>query len=397
MRSAFMLVVVLLLMGCEATPVKNAGDIKSKVKLNSNLTLPVNLPVAYYVDKSKPGERKINFYGKLEEAAELVLTDMFGSASELKQGEPVAWFIELEAQSDWDFFWGGYKSQFGYKVKLPDGTVIFSRNIETKANGAGGFYDVHAVYNDFAKNIKELTTSFLNANTQKVVTALANKDSLPTADIAVLMPNLKHSSSGTGFFISQDGMLITAAHAIESCMKIEIHHKGDKYVPEVLAKSNLLDLAALKIDASPESFITVNEANKISLGKQLFVTGFPLSNILSDYPSLTVGNLTSLGGLKGAKGSFQFSAPIQPGNSGGAIVDYKGNLLGVVSATLNQSMMLQDSGTTSQNVNFGIDVKLLSAFLKQNEVGYQSVVNDFDFETASGEAVKYTTQVLCYE
>jgi len=175
-----------------------------------------------------------------------------------------------------------------------------------------------------------------------------------------------------------------------------VFHNGEKYSPEVLASSNLLDLAALKIEGKPEAFLPVNKSNEITLGKPLFVTGFPLSDILSDYPSLTVGNVTSLGGLKGAEGTFQFSAPTQPGNSGGAIVDYKGNLLGVVSATLNQGMLLKESGTLSQNINFGVNVQLLAAFLEQHKIEYPTAVNELDFEAASKEAVKYTSQLTCY-
>lgn len=399
MRSFIALFIIVILMGCEATPVKNANQIKTKVKLNTNFALPLNLPVSFYVDKSKPGQRKINFYGKLEEAAELVFSDIFEKSSKLKQGAEIAYLIELSAISEWDYFWGGYKSDFKYVVKSPDGNVVFHREVETKASGAGGFYDINAVYNDFAKSIKELTYSFLNQNSEKITAMMSRDVPHERTNLAILLPDLRHSSSGTGFFVSDDGMIITAAHTIDKCMNTVVVHKGTKYSPTVVAQSSLLDLAVLKTEVTADSYLSVNPSNQLTLGKPLFVTGFPLSDILSDYPSLTVGNVTSLGGLKGAKGSFQFSAPVQPGNSGGAIVDYKGNLLGVVSASLNQGMMLKEAGTVSQNVNFGIDVNLLSAFVTRHELELEleSSSNEFDFEKASMEAVKYTTQILCYE
>ena len=104
-----------------------------------------------------------------------------------------------------------------------------------------------------------------------------------------------------------------------------------------------------------------------------------------------------MGGLKGAKNYFQFTAPIQPGNSGGAITDYKGNLMGVVSSTLNQAMMLQNSGTTSQNVNFGVNTELLKRFLHKYDVEINEATSDQNFERSSADAVEYSTQILCYQ
>jgi S1-C subfamily serine protease len=118
---------------------------------------------------------------------------------------------------------------------------------------------------------------------------------------------------------------------------------------------------------------------------------------LSAYPSLTIGNISSKGGLKGAQGYFQFSAPIQPGNSGGAITDYKGNLMGVVSSTLNQAMMLEKSGTTSQNINFGIETPLLKRFLDKFGIAYNQGTSEASFETSSIDAVEYSNQIVCYQ
>ena len=101
--------------------------------------------------------------------------------------------------------------------------------------------------------------------------------------------------------------------------------------------------------------------------------------------------------MKGAKGYFQFSAPIQPGNSGGAISDYKGNLMGVVSSSLNQSMMLKQSGTTSQNVNFGVSTQLLKQFLYKHNIAFEEKTSSANFESSSANAVEYSNQILCYK
>jgi hypothetical protein len=88
---------------------------------------------------------------------------------------------------------------------------------------------------------------------------------------------------------------------------------------------------------------------------------------------------------------------VQPGNSGSALVDYNGQLIGVVSGSLNQAMMLSESGNTAQNVNFAIESDLLAKFLDKGGFSYVSHDEQTNFEEASKSAVEYTNQVLCYK
>ncbi|MGV6807307.1 MAG: trypsin-like peptidase domain-containing protein, partial [bacterium] len=194
------------------------------------------------------------------------------------------------------------------------------------------------------------------------------------------------------------GILLTAAHVVRDCVLIEAVFNGEKFPVSSMKSAELLDLAVLDTGAEGHGIATINgDAKKPMLGQQLFATGFPLSNILSAYPSLTVGNVSSLGGLKGGQGVFQFSAPVQPGNSGGSVVDYKGNLLGVVTGTLNQKMMLETTGTVSQNLNFAVDLEFIRKFLDKEAIPYTVSTKSQTFEEASAEAVDYSAQVFCYQ
>lgn len=396
MRFLLLLVpITLFLLGCEATAVKNTAQIKTKVKLAKNITLPIQARVAYHVDKFTP-ENKVNFYGKLEEAAELVTKDMFQSAEELTSTSDFDYLIKLKASSDWDRMWGGWDSDLQFTVVDRQGEVVFSKTTKSKGSGTTGLYDMNAVFNAFAISLKELHNDFLNRKYQQIAanTEAARKTPL---SIKKLFDGIEPQNSGTGFFINEQGSSLTAMHVVDECIFIEMQHKGQVYDAKLVAGSNLLDLAVLKADYKNQKFAAINENSQASLGKQVFVTGYPLSGILADYPSLTVGNVSSRGGLKGSKGYFQFSAPIQPGNSGGAITDYKGNLVGVVSSSLNQAMMLKQSGTTAQNVNFGVDNQLLLSFLDKNDVNYLKSTGNSNFEQASADAVEYSNQILCYK
>jgi len=394
MKHILIVLTALVLLGCEATPVQNAGQIKTKTKLNANINLPLSVSVAYHVDKSTP-ENKINFYGKLEDATELVTQGLFEGSEKLTATSDFDYLIQLAAVSDWDFMWGGYESDLMIVVKNRRGETVFKRNVESKASGTGGFYDLNAVYNAFAKSIKENLYDFLNTSGNNLMVSDADKAS--EISIKAFFDDINPEGTGTGFYIDNNGTLVTAAHVVSECILVEVNHKGQTYTADIGKKSALLDLAVLTTDYSNTHSISISKDTPISLGKPLFATGFPLSNLLSDYPSLTVGNVTSQGGLKGAQGSFQFSAPVQPGNSGGAVVDYKGQLLGVVSGSLNQAMMLSEAGTTSQNVNFAIDTSLLATFLDNGGFAYSANTASPNFEEASKNAVEYTNQVLCYK
>ena len=154
MKKIAVVLISLILLGCEATPVQNASQVKTKSKLNPDIQLPLDVSVAYYVDKSKP-DRKINFYGKLEEAAELVVKDFFSNSEKLSSTSDFDYLIQLGAVSDWDFVWGGYESDLELVIKNRNGDTVFKRQVQSSASGTGGVYDFNAVYNAFVKSIKE--------------------------------------------------------------------------------------------------------------------------------------------------------------------------------------------------------------------------------------------------
>lgn len=398
MRSIIVFALLIVLAGCEATAVKDSASIQTQKQLSANISKPVQLSIAYYVDKSKP-ERGVNFFGKLEEATQLVSEDMFTSSEKLSSESDVQYFFKLSTNSRWDRAWGNWDSEISLVVLDRSGKEIHRGNIKNTSRG-GGVYDFDAVYNAFAAGVKEMLIEFVNNRggdaIKQDVESFSSKQ-VAMVPIKKLLEGNKPSSSGTGFFINDRGVALTAAHVIDSCIYLDLRHKGQTYSAKVAHSSNLLDLAVLTTDYSGSTYVSISPKSKPTLGKQVFVTGFPLANLLAEYPSLTVGNISSLGGLKGAKGHFQFSAPIQPGNSGGAIVDYKGNLQGLVSSTLNQKMMLSETGTTSQNVNFGIELDLIQKFLKVNNVAYKQSTSSNTFDKSSAMAVEYSNQILCYQ
>jgi len=399
MYKVIILFIFISLVACQATPVKNSSDVVTEKKLTGGLKTPIQLPVAFYVDKSKPKKRnEINFIGKLEEATQLIADDMFTSAEKLSSNSDFQYLFNLKVISTWDRFWGGWRSNVEMKAVDRGGKTIYTGSTSSKSEGAG-LYDFDAVYNSLASAVKELMVDFLNQQGNASISEAINSyqaKKIPLVSFKELLQASTPSSTGTGFFIDKEGSVVTAAHVIDDCVYIEVMHKGNRIPAGVHHESRLIDLAVINTNYKNNHHALLRNNAEPVLGKQVFVASFPLSGLLSDFPSLTVGNISSKGGLKGAKGSFQFSAPVQPGSSGGAVVDFNGKLVGVVSASLNQSTMLSKTDVTAQNLNFGVDLSLLTKFLDKKDVQYSTVDSDVNFEKASADAVEYTNQVLCY-
>jgi S1-C subfamily serine protease len=395
----FFLTLILFVAGCESVPVKDAKEIQTESQLTGAIRMPVNLPVAIYVDSSKP-ETGVNFYGKMKEAAQLVLSEYFSEADDLKPGRRFQYLLKFKANSVWNAAWGRWESVITVEVVSNQGEVLYSKN-QKNASSNSRLYDFSAVFNAFAKVVKETVIDFLNKEgAENLATSeIAFKENTQAPlPIKKLLKDLKPISSGTGFYIDHDGTVMTANHVVQNCMLVEIRHNNETFTADVQHRSRVLDIAVLRTETEGTPAVSISDKkSEAILGKNIFVTGFPLQGILSDSPSLTIGTVSSLGGLKGSTGSFMFSAPVQPGNSGSAIVDYSGNLVGMVASSLNQKMLLEKLDASSQNVNFAIDLSMLKKFMNKNGIAYTFRQPASSFENATIQAVAYTNQVLCYK
>ena len=102
----------------------------------------------------------------------------------------------------------------------------------------------------------------------------------------------------------------------------------------------------------------------MALGGTVATVGFPDPGLQGFSPKLAKGEIASLSGTQDNPGSFQISVPVQPGNSGGALVDEKGNVVGIVSAKLNAAAALAVSGALPENVNYAVKSSFLLSFLE---------------------------------
>ena len=95
-------------------------------------------------------------------------------------------------------------------------------------------------------------------------------------------------------------------------------------------------------------------APRFAKGEQIVIYGFPLAGALASTGNLATGIVSALAGLGDDTSKLQISAPIQPGNSGGPVLDQSGHVIGVVVSKLNAIKAASITGDIPQNVNFAI-------------------------------------------
>lgn len=171
-------------------------------------------------------------------------------------------------------------------------------------------------------------------------------------------------SSGSSFFVNAAGFAVTNAHVVEGCARIVSPRFGDL---RVVAVDEVSDLALLKAAQTGTPFVRMRPRNP-RLGEAVVAAGFPLTTLLGNGIRVTNGNVSALSGLGGDRTHFQLSAPIQPGNSGGPVLDGAGDLIGVVAAKLDEMKVALAGGGLPQNVNFAVTGSVLQSFLDENGV-----------------------------
>ena len=228
-----------------------------------------------------------------------------------------------------------------------------------------------------------------NERLQKKIARLEKekKQKPKTKQVAKKEPQLtqepKLSTSGSGFFISRSGHIITNHHIVNKCKKVTVGDNAQNQVDtRVIETDRENDLALLKIShfkmASVESKSLIRKLGikivplasegllrpqDVELGEDVLVAGYPYGEFFGDNIKVTKGIVSGSKGLGGDTGQFQMDAAVQPGNSGGPIYDGNGNIVGVVVSQLNKMKFAKSTGSIPENVNFGIKASTVKQFL----------------------------------
>jgi S1-C subfamily serine protease len=175
----------------------------------------------------------------------------------------------------------------------------------------------------------------------------------------------KGYSTGTGFFVTDDGFMVTNFHVVEGAAQVFVMSpKENKKLPATVVRTDPTnDVAILKVEAETVGIPLAQEFSGLK-GEEVLTLGFPLVAIQGQEQKATFGRINSLSGIKNDIRFAQIDVPIQPGNSGGPLLNTRGEAIGVVTATLNQIITLRESGALPQNVNYAVKIDYIIPALK---------------------------------
>ncbi len=195
-------------------------------------------------------------------------------------------------------------------------------------------------------------------------------DAAEPVDIAKEMDSRgKPSGSGSGFFITPQGHLVTNHHVVVGAGTIFVGNKEAGWRRAVLmAGDEKLDLAVLRVTGEAFPALPVARSEEVRLGQSVAAIGFPNVQLLGVSPKLTKGEVSSLAGIQDDPTFFQISVGVQPGNSGGPLFDSLGNVVGVVSGKINQDLVFAMTGTLAENINYAIKSSVLLDWLSQSRL-----------------------------
>jgi serine protease Do len=177
-------------------------------------------------------------------------------------------------------------------------------------------------------------------------------------------PGATPSGIGTGFFINATDIL-TAAHVVADCGHVSLASGAPLRVAEM---NEALDLALLSSPEPSTNWLVLGGLPDARLGERVFALGYPYAGILSSRLTVTGGNVSARDGILPDESRLMISAPIQPGNSGGPVLNKRGEVLGVVVSRLDELTVLGATGTLPQNMNFAVPPDAMMGFLADADV-----------------------------
>ena len=215
---------------------------------------------------------------------------------------------------------------------------------------------------------------------------------------AVTVPTRKQilpDATGSSFVVSSNGDVLTNRHVVVGCNKLRVGGQETK----VVAQDPNNDLALLRGVNTTNSIAYFREGRGARVGDKVSVAGYPLRGILGDSLNVGFGNISSLTGIRNDSRLFQISAPVNPGNSGGPLLDDSGNIIGVVTSKLNALFVANEIGDIPQGANFAIKSSIVRIFLDLNNVEYETARSSNPKTTTkiADEAQQYTLLVECWK
>lgn len=176
----------------------------------------------------------------------------------------------------------------------------------------------------------------------------------------------KAHSSGSGFFIRKDGLIATNHHVVGNSNKIKV---------KVLRATGTVTYAAVRVSSDPQHDVSILKItdpkfrplddlpyrleNYVEIGEPVYTIGYPLNSVMGQNYKVTDGIISAATGAQDDLRFYQISVPLQPGNSGGALFNKMGNVIGITTAKLDHKSV----GIPIENVNYALKINYLKQLM----------------------------------
>lgn len=223
------------------------------------------------------------------------------------------------------------------------------------------------------ETLKEIAAGGIQERVLQHACALARGENPPMPELKFEARPAGKTTIGAGIVATRDGMIVTNHHVVDGCSAIIVLDSSKIRTPaERVASDSKNDLALIRVSKIFPEVAAFRKGVQLQAGESVTVVGYPLASILGSEPHVTFGYISATTGLRGDASTFQISAPIHKGNSGGPILDQSGNVTGIVSSKLDALAIQKRTGDLPQNISFGVKGEIAQLFLEAQSVGYQS-------------------------
>jgi S1-C subfamily serine protease len=303
------------------------------------------------------------------EPAQFILARMYdnGEGLPLNPVEAAKWYRKAAEQ-------GSVSAQNNLGTMYASGSGVPKDEIEALAwfniSAAAGDKTTIKNRSECERNLGRELTLIAQQRSKEILKEIALRKQMAANAAKAASPPLKSRTTvvGSGAIISPSGYVLTAAHVLGHSAVVSVVMVNDHKTARLVRLDDANDIALLKIDGGPYSALPLVPSGAVRLGQAVATIGFPNVEIQGFSPKVTRGEISSLNGVGDDPRSWQVSVPVQPGNSGGPLLDENGNLIGVVLAKLGL-----EAAKATQDLPQNVGYALKSAYIVPL---LESLVND---------------------
>lgn len=216
-----------------------------------------------------------------------------------------------------------------------------------------------------------------------------------------IAPGKKLTGTGSGFFVTANGRLVTNNHVIDGCPVVSILPPDlERKEAKVIAVDAANDFALLAVDMVPPAVATFRVPAERGAGRKVALIGYPKNEAIARIqPFLTPGETTQPRVPLPSFLGLQFHADVRPGNSGGPLLDEGGMVLGVVTAKINTVNVAKQTGQVIREIGYATDNDILLQFLKANAVPVATASDGPSLSEAAllSVAKRFATRIECWK